>query len=128
MRKILSIIPGLGSLTNHGHDVNAILDKVAADLAAQVPTLEFVNSEGWKAIEKKYRSEVVNEMKRRIIYLSTNTEKNKDEIQHTSNIIAACDLLLDLTNRVIRAHREALKTLTITQGTAGGEQPRDPRS
>ncbi|KKM58598.1 hypothetical protein LCGC14_1549160 [marine sediment metagenome] len=128
MKKIFNIIPGLGSLMGHGYDATAILDKVAADLAAQVPTLEFVNSEGWKVIQKKYKSEIINEMKRRIIYLSTNTEKNKDEIQHTSNIIAACDLLLDLTNRVIRAHQEALKTLTKTQGTAGGEQPKDPRS
>ncbi len=128
MKKIRSIIKGLGSLTSHGYDADAILQKASSELAAQTPALEFVSSEGWKAVQKKYRSEVIKQMKLRIIYLSTNTEKNKDEIQRTSDIVGACELLLDLTNRVIRAHQEALKTLTITQGTAGSDKPMDPRS
>ena len=113
-------IKGIGSLTNHGHDAQAIVNKAVMELVAQGPALEFVNSSGWTLVRKQYKG-MVKEMKLRIIFLSTNTEKNKDEIQRTSDLIGACEMMMDLTNKVIQAHREAQDTITKNAGTAGGQ-------
>lgn len=114
------VIPGIGSIIGHNYDPQVILKKAAEELAAQKPIMEFVNSKGWKLLSQKYKTEIINEMKRRIVYLSTNTEQNKDEIQHTSDLVGACELLLDLTGRVIKAHQEAQQTINKVRGTAGG--------
>jgi hypothetical protein len=122
LKRVLRVIPGIGSNTTHRYDAEVVLKKVAAEVAQQAPAIEFINSAGWRLIAKRYKSDIINEMKHRIIYLSTQAEKNKDEIQHTSNIIGACELLLGLTDKIITAHQEALKTHNTIKGTAGGER------
>lgn len=124
MRRIKQVIGGLGSLTHHAHDANAIVEKASRELAQQMPALDFVNSHGWVLVQQKYRA-IVSEMKHRIVFLAANAEKNEEEIQHTSDLIAACELMLDLTNKVIKAHQEALRTININQqGIAGGNTAR----
>ncbi len=119
MSSIQQVVKNIGSLTHHKYDADKILQKLSAELAKQGPALDFVNSDGWQFVQKQYR-ETVKEMKREIIRLSAKAEKNSGEIQHISNLIGACDLMLDITNRVIRAHQEAQQTLTKhQQGTAG---------
>ncbi len=119
--RIRKAIAGIGSILPQKYDAAAILKKVAEELATLAPAVEFVNADGWKLIRKRYQEEVVNAMKRRIVYLAGNADKNRAEIQHTSNIIGACDLLLDLTDNIIKAHQEALETTNHVKGTAGGE-------
>lgn len=115
-----AVVRGIGSLTNHGHDAQAIVQKAVMELVVQAPALEFVNSSGWKLVQKQYRG-LIREMKLRIIFLTTNTEGNKAEIQHTSDLIGACEMMMDLTDKVIQAHQEAQETITKNAGTAGGQ-------
>lgn len=119
MKRVREVIAGLGSLMNHGHDANSILDKASRELATQQPALEFVNSRGWALLQQKYRG-VISEWKHRIVFLAADAKSNEKEIQHTSDLIVACDLMLDLTNRVITAHQEALKTIDKTQKEIAG--------
>ena len=124
MRAIKRVMSRLGSLVDHGYNANAVLEKASRDLLDQVPALEFVNSQGWTLVQKKYR-EMINEMKRRIVFLAADARGNEKDIQRTSDLITACELMLDLTNRVIRAHQEALKTInTNLQGIDKGNTAR----
>lgn len=113
------IVKGIGSLLPGNYDPQKVVNEAIMRLAKSTPALEFVNSTGWKVVQAEYNT-LINELRQRVLSLAGNGVKHAAEIQRTAAVIQAAELLIGVTDRVIRAHQDALKTIDEHKGTPSG--------
>ncbi len=99
----------------HNFDPQKAIAEAHKKLHDSSQALEFMNSDGWKMIANSYR-EMIAQDQAYMHGLCKDAKKNQDEIQRRSDFIAACDLLLFMTDKIIEEHSRA--TETINKGTA----------
>lgn len=109
------IVKGLGSLLSHNFDPQKAIAEAHRKLHNSSQALEFMNSDGWRMLADAYR-EMISHEQANMNGLCKDARKNQDEIQRRSDFIAACDLLLVMTDRIIEEHLR--NTKTINKGTA----------
>ena len=81
--------------------------------------IEFVNTGGWRVIKEEYEK-MIGGLNQYQLGLGLKAHKNADEIQATHDFMRATQLLLSITDNLIREHDEDNKTITRNQETAQG--------
>ena len=121
MIKITSqnIIKGIGSLLPSNYDPKKVVDSAVFRLSQCQPALDFISSQGWMVMRAEYEG-VIGELRDRILFLSTEGVKNAAEIQRTAAVVQAAEMFIGLSDRVIRAHNDALKTIDTHKATPRG--------
>jgi hypothetical protein len=114
-----NIIKGIGSLLPSTYDPKKVVDTAVLRLSQCQPALDFISSQGWKVMRAEYEG-VIRELSDRILFLSTEGVKNAAGIQRTAAVIQAAEMFVGLSDRVIRAHSDALKTIDTHKERATG--------
>lgn len=109
---------GIGSLFNHGYDRDRVIKDALKRLNKSAEVVVFANTEGWRLIRHEYQ-QLINQLKEHQLSLGHKASKNCEDIQGTHDFIRAMELLLMLTDNLIREHEQADRIITRNQqGTA----------
>jgi len=102
LERPLKLIPKvLRDKFGKGETVDQYIKRIMNETQKELlPQAHFVTSLGWTAICEKYQVLIKNE-EEKIVYLSSDTDKNKHEIQRASDLLRSMVLFLSITDGVI---------------------------
>jgi hypothetical protein len=103
MRPTRKALKNIGSNIRRYYDRRSIVQKALDELANNGPALEFVSSNGWKALMMHYK-ELIVQLHQHIVFLSQSADKNQAEIQKTSDFIGALEIVIGGTDHIVTKH------------------------
>lgn len=116
MRSAREIMGGVKSVFNPSYRRDEVIKQAIHSLSVSQPALEFINSQGWQAMMRKYK-EIAVELESYLRSLCRHSKANQAEIQKTSDFIDAFQTVVGMTNKVVTMHNNATKTIVKNQGT-----------
>jgi len=114
MKNVRHIIRGLGTALNRTYDRRTVVQKAIAELETNSSAIDFVQTEGWKVLRRKYEGMIV-ELQAHVLSLSRKAVKNAVEIQETSDFISAFIMVVELTDQVVLKQKDLSKTAIKNQ-------------
>lgn len=110
---------GIGSLLNHGYNRDNIIQEAMARLNKSAEVILFANTKGWGEIKAEY-NKLIKQLQDYELGLCRKARDPRiaAEIERTSAFVAAMQLVLSLTDNLIKQHEFDNNTITRNQETA----------